>query len=189
MFALNLYSKHAVWISVPFEVQMGIDENKASDKESKRTNNKDIKRKQPCELRKTKEKTFTRMSYIQFFAFSARFSPYAYVCASVCLFYCEHELIAKLHQTQKWIFRFATPYVYNRTHRNAAFYVYILPLKHLCLYACVCSTYATAFHVQCLSHYFAMEENEQNKNAISMNIPSEINKIKIIFFHATRSKW
>lgn len=56
MFALNLYSKHAVWISVPFEVQMGIDENKASDKESKRTNNKDIKRKQPRELRKTKKR-------------------------------------------------------------------------------------------------------------------------------------
>lgn len=141
MFALNLYSKHAVWISVPFEVQMGIDENKASDKESKRTNNKDIKRKQPCELRKTKKKTFTRMSYILFFAFSARFNPYAYVCASVCLFYCEHELIAKLHQTQKWIFPFATPYVYNRTHKMLlSMFIYCLLSICVCMPVCVAHT-------------------------------------------------
>lgn len=78
LFALNLYAEHDVWISAPFGVQMGIDENKACDKDTSKQ-----KKNVP---KKIEKKTFTRMCRSSFRFLLALIRVYArYFIASTNL--------------------------------------------------------------------------------------------------------
>lgn len=138
-FAVNLYSEHAVWISVSFvRVQMGIDENKASDKEKERAKERQqIKvKKKKCRAKEDKEMTFTRISFIRFLL--------AWICkraSARSYFITSTNLSPNFIKSKNGFFVCNTVCLQSDTEFLFAMFIYCLLsvcLACLCVCLCVC---------------------------------------------------